>query len=169
MWVAQYSYWVTGWMTRAWDHERFRHGQTSSVSRLASYFLGTGAWIWWDCNEWSHISAPSVRIHSLDRCSFIPKSQICVLEPSSPDVHSYVLWVLIHVWPTFRFLWPCIVRKVWRERKNQQDATIRCLLLTSISTCFGHHYVSSARILQRSAPQPLPTTSSRTRTIHQMQ
>ena len=22
----------------------------------------------------------------------------------------------------------------------QQDATIRCLLLTSVSTCFGHHY-----------------------------
>ena len=39
----------------------------------------------------------------------------------------------------FRFLWPCIVSKVWRE-KNQQDVTIRCLLLTSISTCFGHHY-----------------------------
>jgi hypothetical protein len=29
--------------------------------------------------------------------------------------------------------------------------------------------VSSARILQRSAPQPLATTSSRTRTTHQMQ
>ena len=29
--------------------------------------------------------------------------------------------------------------------------------------------VSSARILQRSTPQPLPTTSSRTRTTHQMQ
>jgi len=28
-----------------------------------------------------------------------------------------------------------------RERKNQQDATIRCLLLTSVSTFFGHHYV----------------------------
>ena len=27
------------------------------------------------------------------------------------------------------------------ERKNQKDATIRCLLLTSVSTCFGHHYV----------------------------
>ena len=40
---------------------------------------------------------------------------------------------------SFRFLWPCIVSKVWRE-KNHQDATIRCLLLTSISTCFGHHY-----------------------------
>ena len=26
------------------------------------------------------------------------------------------------------------------EEKNQQDATIRCLLLTSVSTCFGHHY-----------------------------
>ena len=40
----------------------------------------------------------------------------------------------------FRFLWPCIVSKVWRERKNQQDATIRYLLLTSVSTCFGDHY-----------------------------
>jgi hypothetical protein len=28
----------------------------------------------------------------------------------------------------------------FEERKNQQDATIRCLLLTSVSTCFGHHY-----------------------------
>ena len=26
------------------------------------------------------------------------------------------------------------------ERENQKDATIRCLLLTSASTCFGHHY-----------------------------
>jgi hypothetical protein len=32
-------------------------------------------------------------------------------------------------------------QSVKREReKNQQDATIRCLLLTSVSTCFGHHY-----------------------------
>jgi len=28
----------------------------------------------------------------------------------------------------------------YEERKNQQDETIRCLLLTFISTCFGHHY-----------------------------
>ena len=26
------------------------------------------------------------------------------------------------------------------RREDQQDATIRCLLLTSVSTCFGHHY-----------------------------
>ena len=26
------------------------------------------------------------------------------------------------------------------KRENQQDATIRCLLLISVSTCFGHHY-----------------------------
>ena len=26
------------------------------------------------------------------------------------------------------------------KREDQQDTTIRCLLLTSISTCFGHHY-----------------------------
>jgi len=26
------------------------------------------------------------------------------------------------------------------KRENQKDATIRCLLLTSVSTCFGYHY-----------------------------
>ena len=26
------------------------------------------------------------------------------------------------------------------KREDQQVATIRCLLLTSVSTCFGHHY-----------------------------
>ena len=26
------------------------------------------------------------------------------------------------------------------KREDQQNATIRCLLLTSVSTCFGHHY-----------------------------
>ena len=27
-----------------------------------------------------------------------------------------------------------------KREKNQQDATIRCLLSTSVSTCFGHYY-----------------------------
>ena len=35
------------------------------------------------------------------------------------------------------------------KRKNQQDATIRCLLLTSISTCFGHHYAHLQEIKDR--------------------
>jgi glycerol-3-phosphate acyltransferase PlsY len=26
------------------------------------------------------------------------------------------------------------------KKENQQDATIRCSLLTFVSTCFGHHY-----------------------------
>jgi hypothetical protein len=26
------------------------------------------------------------------------------------------------------------------KREDQKDATIRYLLLTSVSTCFGHHY-----------------------------
>jgi len=26
------------------------------------------------------------------------------------------------------------------KREDQQDATIRCLLLSSVSTCFGHHF-----------------------------
>ena len=88
-----------------------------------------------------------------------------------------------------------------KRKKNQQDATIRCLLLTSVSTCFGRHYAhlqenkdrvtafgaliwfcwmwlvavvdvdvsTRAHTLQDSAPQPLPTTSSRTRSTHQMQ
>ena len=28
------------------------------------------------------------------------------------------------------------------KREDQQDATIRCLLLTSVSTCFGPHYAN---------------------------
>ena len=27
-----------------------------------------------------------------------------------------------------------------RERENQPDTTIRCLLSASVPTCFGHHY-----------------------------
>ena len=53
---------------------------------------------------------------------------------------TYSLRSSIHFLDRFRFLWPCIVSKVWREKKNQQVATIRCLLSTSVSTCFGHHY-----------------------------
>jgi len=37
-----------------------------------------------------------------------------------------------------------LLRASWakcKERESQQDATIRCLLSTSVSTCFGHHYV----------------------------
>jgi len=29
---------------------------------------------------------------------------------------------------------------ICEEKENQQDATIKCLLSTSVSTCFGHHY-----------------------------
>jgi len=67
------------------------------------------------------------------------------------------------------------------KREDQRDATIRCLLLTSVSTCFGQHY---AHLQENKGPVTafgvlfwfcwmwlvaLPTTSSRTRTIHQMQ
>ena len=31
-------------------------------------------------------------------------------------------------------------REQHMKREDQQDATIRCLLLTSVSICFGHHY-----------------------------
>ena len=32
------------------------------------------------------------------------------------------------------------LRELNMKKEDQQDATIRCLLLTSVSTCFGHHY-----------------------------
>jgi glycerol-3-phosphate acyltransferase PlsY len=100
------------------------------------------------------------------------------------------------------------------SKYEERRPTIRCLLLTSVSTCFGHHYahlqenkgpvtafgvlfwfcwmwlvavvgrcvvrcehcqgfcsnnnLHSVHILKRSAPQPLPTTTNRTRAIHQM-
>ena len=122
------------------------------------------------------------------------------------------------VWKILKFHAKKIQFKVWRK-KNQQDATVKCLLLTFISSCFGHHYahfqenkepVTAFGVLfwfcwmwlvavvgrclegsehyegfcfccsrtgtfivltscKTAPPQPLPTTSSRTRTIHQMQ
>ena len=55
------------------------------------------------------------------------------------NINVYYICILNNHNNIFRFLWPCIVSEVWRQ-KNQQDATIRCLLLTSVSTCFGHNY-----------------------------
>ena len=46
--------------------------------------------------------------------------------------------------PTALHWIPYCITQTYRQDeergKNQQDATIRCLLLTSVSTCFGHHY-----------------------------
>jgi hypothetical protein len=35
------------------------------------------------------------------------------------------------------------------KREDQQDATIKCILLTSVSTCFGHH---SAHLQENKCP-----------------
>ena len=55
----------------------------------------------------------------------------------------------------------------WSERENQQDATVRCLLST-LTEHVSHSNLHSARTPQRSAPQPLPTTSSRNSAAHHM-
>ena len=70
----------------------------------------------------------------MSHCKERVRTNRCLFVRNSRDgaVWVYNYWV-------FSFLWPCIVRKVWRL-KNQQNATIRCLLLISISTCFGHYY-----------------------------
>ena len=38
-------------------------------------------------------------------------------------------------------VWLTVHREKSMKRVDQQDATITFLLLTSVSTCFGHHYV----------------------------
>ena len=43
--------------------------------------------------------------------------------------------------------------------KDQQDAAIRCLLLTSVSTCFGHHY---AHLQENKGPVHCVLTSYKT-------
>jgi len=58
---------------------------------------------------------------------------------------------------TFRFLWPCIVSKLWSEREYQQDAAVRCLL--SILWC-SH--------LTKQRPKTA-TNHSRTSAGHHMQ
>jgi hypothetical protein len=81
------------------------------------------------------------------------------------------------------FYVPMIVhRDQIMKREDQQDATIRCLLLTSVSTCFGHHYAhlqeskgpvtAFGAVLASYNATPhnrYQTTSSRTRTTLQMQ
>jgi len=41
-----------------------------------------------------------------------------------------ILTISFYPFTSFRFLWPCIVSKLWSERENQQYATVRCLLST---------------------------------------
>ena len=112
-------------MTDQWSNCRFGGNILTVVSRINRSFVH-----------------PKYRFH------FKWDIYICCLQnDKTPNKHlSYCYTIDCIHWikekknfVTFRFLWPCIVSKVWRE-KNQQDATIRCLLLTSISTCFGHHY-----------------------------
>ena len=61
---------------------------------------------------------------------------------------------------------------LWRERERKPT---RCnnqmFIINTVSTCFGHCYahLHSARTPQRSAPQLLPTSSSRTSAAHRMQ
>ena len=49
------------------------------------------------------------------------------------------------------------------KKEDQLDATIRCLLLTSVSTCFGHHYAHLQANKDRVCSHPTtqrPTTAS---------
>ena len=52
-------------------------------------------------------------------------TEFCVL--LTQMIEGYALTLLL---TNFRFLWPCIVSKLWSERENRQDATVRCLLST---------------------------------------
>ena len=50
-----------------------------------------------------------------------------------------VIYIYIYI-NNVRYLGFVTVHRDQSVKKNQQDATIRCLLSTSVSTCFGHNY-----------------------------
>ena len=56
----------------------------------------------------------------------------------------YERWIEVGMFRRILAWGICCDRASWAKyeggEKNQHDATIRCLLLTSVSTCFGHHY-----------------------------
>jgi len=65
----------------------------------------------------------------------------CVTRLSHHTCHSNVRFSIFWSW-NIHSLGSCD-RASWakcEERESQQDATIRCLLSTSVSTCFRHHY-----------------------------
>ena len=74
----------------------------------------------------------------LSICLSVRPSIRMTLEVKQLDSH----WMDFHeIW--YLQIFECLSVRfnfVWRERKNQKDATIKCLLSTSIPTCFGHHY-----------------------------
>jgi len=50
-----------------------------------------------------------------------------------------VCWDDKHIYMSFRFLWPCIVSKLWGERKPKR-CNNQMFIINTVSTCFGHHY-----------------------------
>jgi len=101
---------------------------TKNLVNLVNYILSFGWFpgVWILCTDVSEHSVCSIFIVGINR----------------KNNRVYILGL--------RFLWPCIVSKVWeRERRHQQDATITCLLSTFVSTCFGHHYAHLQEIKDR--------------------
>jgi len=126
------------WITAViWNRQADEH---SNVSRLWT------AWSW----RWTILRnvGDSLPVDTAWHTVWLESSATQMSEPQDRQqrvVHPAKKLVL-----SFRFLWPCIVSKVRRERKKtQQDATIRCLLSTSASTCFGHHYANLQEIKDR--------------------
>jgi len=59
---------------------------------------------------------------------------------------SLIALLLLLLFASFMFLWPCIVSKAWRKNTNKLQqyrwfiVNSGCWLLTTVSTCFGHLY-----------------------------
>ena len=62
--------------------------------------------------------------------------------------HTTGTWLYLYVRNVYMYVCMCVCIYLCimyvclhnTKREDQQDSTIRCLLLTSVSTCFGHHY-----------------------------
>ena len=68
-----------------------------------------------------------------------------------------------HTKETFRFLWPCIVSRVWREREKTNKMKQSDAYYQLVSTCFVHHYVhlqeNKDRVLLHTTQHPITATN----------
>ena len=72
------------------------------------------AWMCLNVTAVEHVNMFNLKLLRSDT-QFV--SRVCISEKKATNDTTF-----------FRFLWPCIVSKLWSERENQQDATVRCLL-----------------------------------------
>jgi hypothetical protein len=90
-------------------------------------------------------------------CLNMFRASLCHLQENKGPVTAFgVLFCFCWMW-LVAVVGLCVVgvhREQSMKREDQQDATIRCLLLTSVSTCFVHHFAHLQENKGRYQPHP---------------